>query len=542
MSEETSSRRSEAVAARSVDLLRAVTRALEVLGSAGDETAALTESFDGAARAFGAEKALLLGVRGTEPVDLVAIRVLGLDADAVDACVRGESIAGVSASRIRRAIESREAQLVENSQFEDRRPDETGSLRGRPHSVLCAPVADPWTQTVRAVVYFQTTPGPQGYTAEDLPYARAYAVTLGHAFGLFLAGQRRYRALEEDWRRLARERETAAPEIIGDSEDMQRLRADLADIFLPATETPTPRPILILGPTGSGKDLVARYLHYYSEARGRGPFIEHNCAGLTGDLVQSTLFGHVRGAFTGATDAKPGLFRAAHKGVLFLDEIGAMPSTGQELLLKVLDRWVVQAVGDTRAQPVDVLLLCATNLDLAGLVREGRFRNDLYQRLKTLSIRLKPLAERPGDVLPLVVHFLAEAEKKLQKRTRGLAPEALHALLTYAWPGNIRELAGVCTALVTHARAGATLDAEAVKRACPEILDPARHGDTRFAEELIGGPFYEARARFERDFILHRLEIQSWNVPEAARSMGLSTATLYRYLQRLGVRRGEDGA
>ncbi len=530
----------DARAARSVDLLRAVTRALEVLGSAGDETAALTESFDCAARAFGAEKALLLGVRSGERLELDPIRVVGLESDEVEACVRGKSIAGVSASRIRRAIETREAQLVENSQLEDRRPDETGSLRDRPHSVLCAPVLDPWTQAVRAVLYFQTTPGLRGYASDDLPHVRGYATALGHAFGLFLVGERRYRALEDDWRRLSREREAPAPELVGDSQDAQQLRSDLADIYLPITETSTPRPILILGATGTGKDLVARYLHYYSETRGRAPFVEHNCAGLSGELVQSTLFGHVRGAFTGATDSKPGLFRAADKGVLFLDEIGAMPSTGQELLLKVLDRWAVQPVGDTRTYSVDVQLLCATNLDLSALVREGRFRHDLFQRLKPLTIRLKPLAERRGDILPLTAHFLAQAEKKHKKRTRGLSPEALHALVTYSWPGNARELAGVCTALVTHARAGAVLDVETLRRVSPEVLDPARQGDARFGEELIGGAFYEARARFERDFVLRRLELHAWNVPEAARSMGLSPATLYRYLQRLGLKRGED--
>ncbi len=531
---------------RSVDLLRALTRALEILAAAGDETSALTESFDHAARAFGAEKALLLGVRGAGAGEadgalaLESIRATGLEPDEIAACVRGRSVEGVSASRIRRAVETREAQLVENSQLEGRRADETGSLVGRPHSVLCAPVIDPLTQVVRAVLYFQTAAGSRGYSAEDLPHVRAYAIALGHAFGLFLVGERRRRALEEDRRRLERERALPVPELIGDSEAMQRLRADLADIYLPALEAATPRPILILGDTGTGKDLVARWLHYYSESRGSGPFIEHNCAGLAGDLVQSTLFGHTRGAFTGATDATPGLFRAAHKGVLFLDEIGALPAAGQELLLKILDRWVVQPLGETRTYPVDVQLLAATNLDLATLVREGRFRNDLYQRLKALSIRLTPLATRPGDVVPLVAYFLAENEKRLKKRTRGLAREALKTLLTYAWPGNVRELSGVCSALVTHARPGEVLDLEALRRAAPEVFDPGRHAaETRFADEMVRGAFYEARARFERAFIVQRLDLEHWDVPEAARGMGLSTATLYRYLQRLGLKRDE---
>lgn len=529
---------------RSAELLKAVTRALEVLGSAGDDVGALAESFDRAASAFAAEKALLLRVKGGESAErtLECLRSVGLSLEQVRACVGGESIEGVSASRIRRAIETLETQLVENSQLDDLHPEQTGSLRGRPHSVLCVPVIDPYTRAVLALLYFQTAAGHGGYTATDLPHARAYATALGHAFGLFFTGERRYHALEEDWRRLQRERPGEAPEIIGDSEETQRLRDELNDVYLPALESTTPRPILILGETGTGKDLVARYLHYYSATRGRAPFVEYNCAGLSGDLAQSALFGHVRGAFTGATGSAPGLFRAAHQGVLFLDEIGALPPQGQELLLKVLDRWVVQPVGEARSYPVDVQLLCATNRDLAASVKDGRFRHDLYQRLKALTIRLAPLAERPGDLLPLISHFLAQAEKAVKKRTRGLAPEALRLLLTYTWPGNVRELSGVCTALVTHARPGETIAASAVHERCPEVLDPGHHSDSRFAEALIEGPFYEARARFEHDFFVSRLEIHGWNVPEAARSMGLSAATLYRYLQRHGLKRGDGEA
>jgi two-component system response regulator HydG len=528
--------RPEAESLRSGDLLQAVTRALEILGSARDQTAALTESFEHAARAFGAEKALLLRVKATQPLELESVRASGLEFDEVSACVQGRSVEGVSASTIRRAVATLEAQLVENSQLEGRHAAETASLRGRPHSVLCAPVIDPWTRSVLAVLYFQTTPGPGGYHDQDLPFLRAYAVALGHAFGLFLTGEQRYRRLEEDWQRLQRNPAGRAPEIIGDSEEMSRLRADLHESYLPATEAVHPRPILLLGDTGTGKDLVARYLHYYSPKRSRYAFVEYNCAGLSGDLVQTTLFGHVRGAFTGATESATGLLRAAHQGTLFLDEIGEMPPKGQELLLKVLDHWSVLPVGDTRAHPVDVQLVCATNRDLSGAVRDARFRHDLYQRLKALTLRLTPLVSRPADVRPLLIHFLADAEKSLKKRTRGVTPEALRALLAYSWPGNVREVAGVCTALVTHARHGAEIGLADLERHCPEVLSPTARADERFAQEEVAGSFQVARAKFERDFFLHRLELHRWNVPEAARSMGISAATLYRYLQRHGLR------
>jgi transcriptional regulator with GAF, ATPase, and Fis domain len=448
----------------------------------------------------------------------------------------------VSPTQIRQAIETRAAQLVENSQFEGRRTSETGSLRGRPHSVLCAPVLDPWTRAVTAVLYFQTRPGPRGYSAADLPFLDAYATALGQAFGLFLDSERRYRDLEADWRRLQSGASTAAPEIIGDSEDMARLRAELLDTWIPASAASPPRPLLVLGETGTGKDLVARYLHYYSPTRKDAPFIEYNCAGLSGELAQSTLFGHARGAFTGAIDAASGLFRAAHRGTLFLDEVGEMPPVGQELLLKVLDQWRVQPMGDARSHAVDVQLVCATSRDLGADVRAERFRHDLYQRLKALTLRLSPLRERPGDVRPLLTHFLADAERSLKKRTRGLDAAALHALLAYSWPGPVRELAGVCAALVTHCRPGEQLGLEALRRHCPDVLGHESAVGARLADDLVCGSFQQARARFEREFLLHRLELHHWSVPEAARSLGLSAATLYRYLQRHGLRHGDAAA
>jgi DNA-binding NtrC family response regulator len=524
---------------RRPDLLPALTSALEILGTARDPTAALTESFQHAARAFGAEKALLLQVRAPAPLALESLRSSGLDPEHVAACVSGRPVDGVSASRIRLAVETGETQLVENSQLDGKDVLETGSLRGRPHSVLCAPVSDPWTRTPLAVLYFQTTPGPHGYSSEDLPLLRGYATALGHAFGLFLTGEQRYRKLEEDKNRLEQDRPGPGPELIGDSEEVGRLREELHETYLPATAVRQPRPILLQGATGTGKDLVARYLHHYSPTRGRGPFIDCNCSSLSGDLVATTLFGHVRGAFTGATDNAQGLFRAAEQGTLFLDEIGEMPRVGQDMLLKVLDRWSVRPVGDTHTYEVDVQLVCATSRDLAAAVREGRFRHDLYQRLKALTIRLPPLCERPGDLRPLLTHFLAQAERALQKRTRGLTAAALRALLAYAWPGNVRELQGVAWALVTHGRPGMEIGLEDIRRHSPDVLSTPASGGVRFAQDEVEGSFRQARARFERAFLVHRVELHHWNVPEAARSLGLSTATLYRYLQRHGLRQGD---
>ncbi len=524
--------------ARSRELLAALSQALQILGSARDEREALSASFGHAVRAFSAEKALLLRVRSLSPLEFEALHAEGLDTEQVGALVTGSPIEGVSPTQIKKAIEARQVQVVENSQLESQDATLTASLKGRPHSVLCAPVLDPWTRSALAVLYFQTRPGPRGYTPADAPFLEAYAIALGQAFGLFLDSERRYRRLEADCRRLQTQN-ARAPEILGDSEDMARLRAELVETFLPATAASPPRPILILGETGSGKDLVARYLHAYSPGRSQGQFVEANCAGLSGELAQATLFGHTRGAFTGAVDATPGLFRSAHRGTLFLDEVGDLPARGQELLLKVLDQWTVQPLGESRSHSVDVLLLAATNRDLAKDVQAGRFRHDLYHRLKPLSIRLTPLRERPGDIRPLLSHFLARAEQDLKKRTRGLSPEALRALLAHSWPGNVREVAGVAAALVAHGRAGEEIDLTALRLRCPEVVGVESPGGARLAQELIAGSFKEARARFERDFFLQRLEVNRWDVVSAARSLGISVATLYRYLQRHGLSRGD---
>jgi DNA-binding NtrC family response regulator len=200
----------------------------------------------------------------------------------------------------------------------------------------------------------------------------------------------------------------------------------------------------------------------------------------------------------------------------------------------------VQPVGDARSHPVDVQVVAATSRDLAAAVQAGRFRHDLHQRLKPLTLRLSPLSQRRGDVRPLLIHFLARAERDLHKRTRGLTPDALRALLAYAWPGNVREVAGVCAALVTHARPGAEITVADLAERCPEVLESAEAGSGRDADLDLSGSFHDARAQFERTFLLRRLEQHHWNVPEAARSLGISAATLYRYLQRHGLRAAED--
>jgi sigma-54-specific transcriptional regulator len=199
---------------------------------------------------------------------------------------------------------------------------------------------------------------------------------------------------------------------------------------------------LIIGETGTGKELIARHIHALSDRR-HGPFQAINCGAFSETLVESELFGYERGAFTGANTSKVGWFETANRGTLFLDEIGDLPQSTQVKLLRVLQEREVVRVGSRKATPIDVRLIAATNVDLEEAVRAGRFREDLYYRIKVVPVELPPLRERKGDILPLVEHFLSVYKNRLQTEIPELAPETRRLLLNYPWPGNIRELENV---------------------------------------------------------------------------------------------------
>lgn len=199
---------------------------------------------------------------------------------------------------------------------------------------------------------------------------------------------------------------------------------------------------LVIGETGTGKELIARHIHALSNRR-NGPFQAINCGAFSETLVESELFGYERGAFTGATTAKTGWFESANGGTLFLDEIGDLPQSTQVKLLRVLQEREVVRLGSRKATPIDVRLIAATNVDLEEAVRAGRFREDLYYRIKVVPVDLPPLRERPGDILPLVEHFLNVYKSRLHTDIPKLAPETIQQLLEYPWPGNIRELENV---------------------------------------------------------------------------------------------------
>ncbi len=517
-------------------LLRALREILRVLAADGDEHEALSQSFEAVADGFQAVNALLLEVVQLEPIQLRCRHARGrLTKQQIAACERGESVKGVSPSVIRRAVTTGNAELVRDPRLSPS-ARRTASLEGGDFSVLCAPVRYADRDHALAVLYFQNSGLADSYGDDDLAWIEDYAAALGQLFGHHLAERRR----REELRDLAATRAArpGAPCIVGESESTRRLRRELHEVYIPSLDAPTPDPLLILGERGTGKDLVARYVHAYG-ARGAQPFVVASCAEISDELAASRFFGHRRGAFTGAASDEPGFFRAAQGGVLFLDEIGDLSARAQGVLLRVLENHTVVPVGETREIAVDVAVVMATNRDLNAAVREGTLRADFYDRFRMQAVRLLPLRERPWDVPALLEHFRYRYETRARKRTLGFTRDALRRLLAHSWPGNVRELARTCSLLVTHARPGATLGLELLLRCIPELEDTA---PVARAASLEDAGFAEALTVFKRELILSRLARFGGRTRLARQSLGLSKSTFHRYVHELGLAgaAGED--
>jgi two-component system nitrogen regulation response regulator NtrX len=285
--------------------------------------------------------------------------------------------------------------------------------------------------------------------------------------------------------------------------------------------------VLVTGERGSGKELVARALHALSPRRDR-PLVQLNCAALPSELIESEMFGHVKGSFTGAVADRKGKFELASQGTLFLDEIGDMSLVAQVKLLRVLQEGEVTPVGGSTSRPVDVRVLAATSKNLPDEVRKGAFRDDLYDRLNVVNIPVPPLRNRREDIPELANHFLRLASVENDFLPKRLAPRAVELLKRLPWEGNVRELRNVMERLVV------LVPREVVTH--KDVLSALRSEGV--ATDTESPSLKDARVRFERQYIMERLSANRWNLGHTARELGMERTNLYRKMKQLGIQPG----
>ena len=294
---------------------------------------------------------------------------------------------------------------------------------------------------------------------------------------------------------------------------------------------PTPARVLISGENGTGKELVARAVHRLS-TRAAAPFIEVNCAAIPGELIESELFGHMKGSFTGAVSDRPGKFELADGGTLFLDEIGDMSLAAQAKVLRVLEDGVVTRIGGSKPTGVDVRVIAATNKTLETEIAEGRFRQDLYYRLNVVPVTVPPLRDRREDIPALVQHFVNLLTQREGMAPRAVAPDAMERLTSYDWPGNVRELRNTVERLLI------LTTAPRITAADVDRLLGRRAGEgTSLGSLLEYSTFDEFREAAERSFLLAKLREMDWNVAETARSLEMPRSNLYKKIERYGLQR-----
>jgi two-component system nitrogen regulation response regulator NtrX len=326
-----------------------------------------------------------------------------------------------------------------------------------------------------------------------------------------------------------------AGEMIGDSPAMARVRELIARV------APTDARVLVTGESGTGKELVASAIHLGSARRDR-PFVRVNCAAIPRDLVESEMFGHEKGAFTGATERRIGRFELAHTGTLFLDEVGDLGAEAQAKLLRAIEAREIERVGGSKPIRVDVRIVSATNRDLTRAVAEGSFREDLLFRLNVIPIEVPPLRERPDDLPALVAHFSALHRARTGRRAPQWTVGALALLARYRWPGNVRELANIVERLaILHA--GGDVDEADVRAVLP--VDGATPIGTRRAAPLpdptsLDSSLTDTLDEHERTLIVRALSAAGGNVAEASRRLKTDRANLYRRMRRLGIPVGEE--
>ncbi len=411
----------------------------------------------------------------------------------------------ISDSIVRRVLETGRAVIVSDALTDSQFGKSESVLALRLSSVMCAPLV---TQGhVTGVMYVGNDRVKGLFERSQLDVLSIFA---GQA-SLIFQNAMLLSALRADKEKLAAElQDKRFGEIIGVCPSMMEVFRKLQKV------STTDISVLITGETGTGKELIAREIHRRSN-RANGPFVVINCGAIPENLIESELFGHVKGAFTGAVASRPGKFQVADKGTLFLDEIGELPLNLQVKLLRALQERVVYRVGDSKPEKVDIRIVAATNRVLEEEIRAGRFREDLYYRLNVVNVWLPPLRERGDDVLIIAKALLSKYADELHSAVQGFTPQALVAIKKHAWPGNIRQVENrIKKALVLCDK---TL-------LSPEDLDLGQSSENSIL------PLEKAKEEFQRKYVLEVLERNNGNRTQTARDLGVDPRTIFRYLER----------
>jgi len=314
-------------------------------------------------------------------------------------------------------------------------------------------------------------------------------------------------------------------QIVFSGEKMRRLMSQVERVASSESR------VCILGETGTGKELIARTIHEKSNRR-QGPHVTLNCAAVPAELIESELFGHEKGSFTGAASRHAGKFEQAHEGTLFLDEIGDMPLHMQAKLLRVLEQSEVERIGSDKPIKINVRVIVATHRNLEELVRQGGFRQDLFHRIYVFPVTLPPLRERVEDIPALVLHFAAQISKQNGWKEISFAPEAMQSMQTYSWPGNIRELRNVVERLLLF-REGDLVTAATVQTALPAL--PPQPSSASHEPAPVSGALSGRVEQFERQVILDEIKRQHHHITNTAKALGLERSHLYKKCQQLGI-------
>ncbi len=390
-------------------------------------------------------------------------------------------------------------------------------------SVICAPIKV--NQRVTGLIHLYSTQQGRTLDPDDLEFTLAVAENVSLALRTRFREQKLVEDLSKTKTEVNELRHQLAveSEIVGGSPAMLAVHQQI-NLAAPSNAT-----ILIRGESGVGKELVARAIHY-SSSRSKGPFICINCAALSESLLESELFGHEKGAFTGATERKPGKFEAAHGGTLMMDEIGEMSPNIQAKFLRVLEGHAFERVGGSKSITTDVRVIAATNRDLEKAVRESSFRKDLFFRLHVVQIEVPPLRRRPEDVIELAEYFLQKFTQDTGRRIRGFTNSAVQHLKTYRWPGNVRELRNVIERAVLLAR-GDQIETDELL-----LTNLMTSSESQMEVSAIVDAYKpEPLAEVERRHILHTLLATSWNKSKSAHILGIERTTLDRKIQRYGL-------